>query len=53
MILPAAPPGGGYLVLTPNQFRDPALTAAIREAYPNTRLIEAKPIPLDTRRGTR
>lgn len=52
-MLPSAPPGGGYLVLLPNQIANLELVAAIRTAYPTTRIIASKPIPLDTRRGTR
>lgn len=45
-MLPAPPPGGGYLVLSKAQFADKALVALIREAYPTTKIVEQRPIPL-------
>lgn len=44
MILSPAPPGGGLLVLNPTQFRDEKLRAAIAAAYPDTKIIENKPL---------
>lgn len=42
---PAAPPGGGYLVLNKTQMANPDLLAAIAYIYPNTRIVAQQQIP--------
>lgn len=46
-MLPAPPPGGGTLYLSPAQFADPALRAAIATVYPDTKVVENQPLPLN------
>lgn len=46
MMLPAPPPGGGYLVLNKRQLANAELMTMIKAAYPATRIIEQRPIPL-------
>lgn len=44
MFFSFAPPGGGYLVLHPLQFADKELRALIAKVYPETKVIESKPL---------
>ena len=45
-MLPCAPPGGGYLVLSKAHLRNSEFMRLVREAYPHTKIIEQQPIPL-------
>jgi len=53
VFLPAAPPGGGYLVLNAAQISSLDLLCLIRTVYPHTRIIAQQMIPLtpDTKRA--
>lgn len=42
MFLPAAPPGGGFLVLLPAQISCWELVCAIKSNYPRTKIIPAQ-----------
>lgn len=43
---PTPPPGGGVLVLNKSQLANRDLMALIRELYPDTKIVESKPLPL-------
>lgn len=44
--LPPAPHGGGILVLNKHQFAWKELRDAIAYYYPDTKVVESKPLPL-------
>lgn len=45
LLLPAAPPGGGYLVLSAAHLSSLDFLCAVRTHYPNTRIVVQQPIP--------
>ncbi len=50
MMLPAPPPGGGFLVLNDAQIGNLDLVCAIRRNYPRTKIYAQRTLPRDVRR---
>lgn len=46
MFFPSPPPGGGYLVLHPNQIGNLDLLCAIKTIYPHTKIYASQPLPV-------
>ncbi len=51
--IPAPPPDGGYIVLSPAQISDWDLVCMFRLVYPNTKLIAQQPMPMMNERVNR
>ena len=47
LALPPAPPGGGYLVLSPLQAANEKLIAAVRKYYPKTKIVIGQKLPTE------